>query len=51
MTDFRNILYFYPEKKKKKKKTTTTAVCKKLTFLVKEFRFCHLRKNIVCTRK
>ena len=43
MTDFRNILYFYPEK--------TRAVCKKLTFVIKEFCFCHLRKNIVCTRK
>ena len=47
MTDFRDILYFYPEKKKKK----TRAVCKKLTFLIKEFCFCHIRKNIVCTRK
>ena len=29
MTDFRNILYFYPKKKKR-------AVCKKITFLIKE---------------
>ena len=31
MTDFRDILYFYPEKKKQ---------FAKLTFLIKEFRFC-----------
>ena len=36
MTDFRDILYFYPEKKR--------AIRKKLTFLIKDFRFCHLRK-------
>ena len=42
MTDFRNILYFYSEK--------TRAVCKKLTFLIKEFRFCHLRKNSLHTK-
>ena len=41
MTDFRDILYL----------SFTRAVCKKLTLLIKEFRFCHLRKNIVCTRK
>ena len=38
MYDFRDILHFYPGKKKR-------AVCKKLTFLIKEFCFCHLRNK------
>ena len=42
MTDFGDIVYFYPEKER--------AICKKRTFSIKEFRFCHLRKNIVCAQ-
>ena len=39
MTDFRDILYFYPLQEQ---------FARNLLFVIKEFRFCHLRKNIVC---
>ena len=47
MTDFRDILYFYPEKKKNKSSVQETY------FLNRGVSFLSLKKkyNIVCTRK